>query len=222
MSVELSSLTYSTALKGRYVFLSASFPEPTRSPSYYLSTNTSELREAVLAAVSAIFATSGRLVFGGHPTISPLVLSLGREFTKTGRTRPLALVYQARPFESQIPHETRQLVDEGIAEIRFKDTLDEMRVAMLKETDPAAGIFIGGMEGIEDEFTKFVELLPGRPAYCLGVPGGAARILAKRIVDQRVSIAWQYRDIRPEALAESHRYNALAQDIVSDVAWRLS
>src|SRR5205807_44066 len=64
MSFGSSSVTYATSLKGRYVFLSASFPEPGRSPTYYLDANRLELRAAVLAAVTAIFGSSGRLVFG--------------------------------------------------------------------------------------------------------------------------------------------------------------
>ena len=57
----------------RPVFLSASVPDPLRNPRYFESADPARIRQAVGALVR-VAAPSARLVFGGHPAISPLVL----------------------------------------------------------------------------------------------------------------------------------------------------
>jgi hypothetical protein len=49
-----------------------------------------------------------------------------------------------------------------------------MRETMLKSEGFAAGIFIGGMEGVEEEFTMFRELHPKAPVLPIASTGAAA------------------------------------------------
>jgi len=53
-----------------------------------------------------------------------------------------------------------------------------MRARMLEESNPVAACFVGGMDGILQEFSLFTKLFPGRPTYAIGRPGGEARTLA--------------------------------------------
>lgn len=58
-------------------------------------------------------------------------------------------------------------------------SLEIMRRQMLTETQPAAAAFVGGMQGIPDEYALFSEIRPGQPRFAVGRPGGAARAIAQ-------------------------------------------
>jgi hypothetical protein len=52
-----------------------------------------------------------------------------------------------------------------------------MREQMLAAGPFEAAFFIGGMEGVEEEFTEVRKLKPAPPCYPLGSTGAASRIL---------------------------------------------
>ena len=52
---------------------------------------------------------------------------------------------------------------------------------MLTSTSFDAAVFIGGMEGILDEYDLFKQLHPGAKCVVIGNTGGAARHLATKI-----------------------------------------
>ncbi len=88
-----------------------------------------------------------------------------------------------------------------------------MRRQMLKREDLIGAVFLGGMEGIEDEAKMFRKLHPTRVAAYVGAPGGAARELAERELahvraNPQAEIEW-FAD-----LAQSREYPALMQRIV--------
>ncbi|NBV47269.1 MAG: hypothetical protein EBR86_16940 [Planctomycetia bacterium] len=61
-------------LAGHAVFLSASVPSPDRAEKYRLIPDAfARIEEAVLRVAGAVFHAGGTLVFGGHPSISPLI-----------------------------------------------------------------------------------------------------------------------------------------------------
>jgi hypothetical protein len=168
------------------VFVSASFPsgEPGQPFEPY---DTAAIAEATTAVVRAVLRAGGRIVFGAHPTISPLVLLVAGE---QGR-REAVEVYQSRFFEKQIPHETKRLIALGLAVPHWTDLVpgeDEddprpslalMRDEMLKASEPFdAAVFIGGMKGIVDEDTLLRNERAEVPRLPLWAPGGAARKLA--------------------------------------------
>lgn len=191
------------------MFLSASFPSKFRSPLYYDSAHPDEMTQAVVAAARAIFAERGRLTFGGHPTISPLVMMIAEEYLPTdlAERRTLArrggsqvLIYQSRAFRKGIPQSTAAMERLHLGKIlwtpvspselhytkttsdptRFGKSLEVMRRRMLSQPRLAGAIFIGGMEGIEREAEVFRALNPKRRPYFIGAPGGAAKELARR------------------------------------------
>jgi hypothetical protein len=176
-------------LAERAVFLSASIPDPRRWSGSF---DALEITDAVSTAARAILTASGTLVSAAHPTIAPLLLYVAGEFPKS--SEPRVIIYQSHLFDPILPPATLRFENAGIGVLRWTDavegdtpepgrrdaSLQLMRETMLRETDPAGAIFIGGMEGIAIEHDMFQELYPGRPEYALGRPGGEARYLAER------------------------------------------
>jgi hypothetical protein len=56
-----------------------------------------------------------------------------------------------------------------------------MRTVMLSREDLDAAVFIGGMEGVLEEYTLFSELHPKGKIISVPATGGAARDLAARL-----------------------------------------
>jgi hypothetical protein len=125
------------------------------------------------------------LVFGAHPTISPLVLSVAAELER----RDVIEIFQSRFYQDRIPAETMELVERGFGVLHWTDvvpgknpkddgpSLDLMREAMLGGEALAAGIFIGGMEGIFLESDRLSKRQPSTARLPVTAPGGAARQL---------------------------------------------
>lgn len=173
-------------LQRRFVFLSASFPYGRRADRFTPS-HPGDIADAVVAVARGVLNSNGRLVFGGHPTISPLVLMVASE----NRSMELqsVVIYQSRLFEASVTAETLELEKLGQGEIRWVDvvsgesidqgledlvSLENMRQRMLLETQPVAGFFVGGMEGILEESAMLTRLIPEAPILPIGRPGGAA------------------------------------------------
>jgi hypothetical protein len=161
------------------VFLSASIPDPSRNPRYYSTADVIAIREAIRALVGEILPRA-RLVFGGHPAISPLV---NRAAERLGVGRDRVRIYQSKFFQSHIPAVALNFVD-----LRWTPEVPGDRAASLALMrdrmiageaggEPAAAVFIGGMEGVEDEFRLFRGQWPDLPVLPLASTGGAARIL---------------------------------------------
>jgi hypothetical protein len=102
------------------------------------------------------------------------------------------ITYQSDLFEDVLPPATRRFQDEKIGRFvwtsaapnerpepgHWHESLAIMRREMIEQSSPSAAVFVGGMEGIRDEFALFSELCPRAPTYPIGRPGGEARTLA--------------------------------------------
>jgi hypothetical protein len=170
------------------IFLSASIPNPSRWDGNF---DALEITDAVVS-LARVFLTAGwRIVSAAHPTIAPLLLYVAAELPATADRR--VSIYQSSLFEDVLPTATRRFEADGIGTIiwtpaadgdrptpgEWDASLEIMRRKMLTEAAPAAAAFIGGMQGIPDEFDLFAEIRPGRPRYPIGRPGGAAAALAE-------------------------------------------
>lgn len=194
-------------LDGRHVFLSASFPSGERGKAVG-PYDPSAVADAVTALVRAVLSRSGRLLFGGHPTITPLVLAIAMEH----RAKHSVDVFQSEWFRGRVTPETQRLADRGYGEIHWTErrgdldrTLRTMRRRMLDYGHIAGAVFVGGMDGIEEEHRMFGHMLPGVPRIPVRAPGGAAARL--RTMDAEV----------PEHLArhlDSRAYPLLSSKIV--------
>ena len=160
------------------IFLSASVPLEERDPKYFKTADVIAIRDSVIALASAVLANqSYHLIWGGHPSITPLItLVLDRYGLKMSDRVTL---YQSYEFKKFFPPENK---DVGRREYTDKKenraaSLLEMRQHMLGDHDYTAAVFIGGMEGVEDEYALFRQYHPAAPCYPIASTGAAARLL---------------------------------------------
>lgn len=177
-------------LAGRHVFLSASFPSGERGEGFQ-PFDAGEIAEAVTAIVRAVLASGGKLVFGGHPTITPLVLMIGSEIG----VRHAVNVFQSEWFKDRITAETIRLYGSEIGSIHWTrrcptrdHSLLEMRRLMFDFVELDGAVFVGGMEGIFDEYEYAGRVLPGVPRIPIAGPGGAAARLPSDAPDCPASL----------------------------------
>jgi hypothetical protein len=149
------------------IFLSASIP--TRDP-YVHDADPIAIREAVLALV-AVTVRERRLVFGGHPAISPLVEHAARSLNAVDNVD----IFQSEWYRNAIPPEARAFrnlhwTPSGSTQA---SSLDIMRQQMIGSQPFCAAVFIGGMEGILDECRIFKMLHPGAQLFPIASTKGA-------------------------------------------------
>jgi hypothetical protein len=156
------------------IFLSASVPDPKRSPEYAETADT----VAITAAVSAIvYVTLGRrmLIWGGHPAITPMIWvvaqDVGVDYGSWVR------LYQSRHFEDQFPEDNERFQNvvytDDVEGDREKSLL-KMRERMFVENMFKAAVFIGGMGGIVQEYELFRRFQPEGLIVPVASTGGAA------------------------------------------------
>lgn len=160
--------------------MSASFPSGERGQSFK-PYDPSAIADAVSAFARAILEANGRLSFGGHPTIAPLVFMIARELG----VQESLFVYQSDWFLDQILPETGQIGDENLGSVvrtpaapTLSESLRIMRHKMIDVSkNYVAALFIGGMEGITEEFALVKKRSPRTPCIPIFGPGGAAALL---------------------------------------------
>jgi hypothetical protein len=180
------------------VFLSASIPD--RLLQTY-TCKADQIRDAIRALVEET-VRDRVLVFGGHPAISPLVWGAANDLNSTDRV----VIYQSRKYEKLIPVEAsyfKNLVwtdavpkdePDGDDPYDTEKSLTVMRAQMIEKRSGVpgpraqelppfeAGLFIGGMEGVEDEEWRFFRrTYPNVPAFPVASTGGAAHRLWDRL-----------------------------------------
>lgn len=154
------------------VFLSASVPEVMANV------------EAISAAVGALMDVVARdsewhLVWGGHPTIAPM---LAKGLARHGlRMSDRVTVYLSEEFSDVMAPES---VDLGVRVMTERlgsreESLQRLRERMIGENEFEAAVFIGGMEGVEQEYRLLREMQPEVKCMPVASTGGAA----KRIFD---------------------------------------
>lgn len=160
------------------IFLSASIPE--RGRGDFDETADPFLVQFAVRELIAVCLGRRRIVWGGHPSITPMVHAVCRDFGVEFEA-PVVL-YQSTYFRERFPEDNRYfqtILVEGIKD-DLSGSLKLLRQAMLSRPLEAA-VFIGGMEGILDEFDLFRRLHgSGACAVALSAPGGAARQLANK------------------------------------------
>jgi hypothetical protein len=168
-----------TELDAVPVFLSASFPSDDERGRRFPA-DPGFVGDAVAAVSTALLRSGARIICGGHPTITPLLLFICDQNDWHERLE----IYQSELYRSRIPAETWRIAENGFGALHFTPSsgdedadLAAMRIEMLDATQPRAAVFIGGMEGIEREW----ELAKERSIPCLPVTaaGGAAATLGE-------------------------------------------
>lgn len=163
--------------KSLNLFLSASVPVAGRADGKYLATaDIIAIRDAVIALASVVLPRY-HLIWGGHPSITPLIANVLRHSNK--EVNSSVTVYQSGYFVKEFPKENKDVehvvVTESLGE--RVSSLDLMRRRMVIENDFAAAVFIGGMDGVEDEYKMFVESHPKAKVFPMASTGAAALML---------------------------------------------
>lgn len=163
------------------IFLSASVPLPTRDPAYFETADVLSIREAVKGLVSEA-VLGGTIVFGGHPAITPLVALLLRGMGEEYRGR--VILYQSKYFDGKFPPEKYEFLN--VVEVPAvgnseKQSIQAMREHMINDEPYDAGVFIGGMEGVELEFKMFRETYNSAKIWPVASTGAAAKIIFDKL-----------------------------------------
>lgn len=163
------------------VFLSASVPDPKRAPNFAKTADA----VAITAAVGAlVYVTLGRrrLVWGGHPAITPMIWVVA-ESLKVDYGSWVKL-YQSNFFSNEFPEDNDRFQNitytNGVDADREK-SLRHMRERMFKEHQFDSAVFIGGMGGIIEEFDLFTAIQPKARVIPVLSTGGATIDLEKKL-----------------------------------------
>jgi hypothetical protein len=156
------------------VFLSASVPIPDRDARFLETADVVAIREAIKALVAEVLPR-GTLTFGGHPAITPLVALLLRGMGDEVRRR--AILFQSSFFEESFVPENDEFVDVRMVPRignSLKRSVAALRRRMIEDGTFDVGFFIGGMEGVIEEFRMFRQAQRGVPAWPVASTGAAA------------------------------------------------
>jgi hypothetical protein len=160
------------------VFLSASIPLPDRDKQFHGTADIFAIREAVKGLVQIVLERNGALVFGGHPAITPMVRLLFQQAGVEPRER--VTLYQSALFRRDFPPDNaafeRIIVVPAVQNDRNMSLL-AMRRRMFDERGYTSAVFIGGMEGVIEEFNLFRETHRDVPVFPVASTGAAAALL---------------------------------------------
>lgn len=171
--------------KIKNIFLSASIPLPERDAKYFDTADIIAIRDAVIALTTVVLPHH-RIVWGGHPSITPLIYYVMEKTIKNKVEREIkgfenipqeeqekiifqktqeeisshVQLYQSRFFEKFFPADNNKFKNVVLTDIIENDrdkSLFHMRQRMLVESEFSAAVFIGGMEGIDGDKEKEIE-----------------------------------------------------------------
>lgn len=214
------------------IFLSASIPLPERHPKYYETADIIAIRDAVIALTS-IALTNHRIVWGGHPSITPLIyyviermlinkleredwgLPLNEdekdliESQLKGKIQQHVLLYQSLFFKEDFPPENELfknvVLTENVGDIH--SSIQHMRHRMFSENEFAAAVFIGGMDGIEVEYKMFQEYHPKAIILPIASTGAATKIVYENLFPK---------ELRNDRFLNNYGYMSLFQKYLID------
>lgn len=161
------------------VFLSASVPLPGRRG--FDSFDPVLVASAVHAFVEVVL---GRrlLVWGGQPAITPIIWEAARRLDV--RYERSVLLYQSAFFKDRYPQANLRFdnwVEVPAVEGDLRASLKLMRERMFSDHSYEAAVFIGGMEGVIDEFEVLQGFAPEATLVPLAASGGVSRDLFDRV-----------------------------------------
>ena len=192
-----------TIEKAKNIFLSASIPLPERDEKYIGTADIIAIRDAVIALTTVVLPHH-RLIWGGHPSITPLIYYVMERLNLNIQEH--ITLYQSIFFEETFPKDNnnfKNIVFTDIIDNDIEKSLLHMRNRMLDESEFSAGIFIGGMKGVEEEFDMFVEKYPNALVLPIASTGAAA----KMIYDKKLSD-------KNERLLKDYAYMSLFQELL--------
>lgn len=214
------------------IFLSASIPLPERHPKYYETADIIAIRDAVIA-LSSIALTEHRIIWGGHPSITPLIYyviekmlinKLDREdwdlpmnekektlidIKLKGKIQNHVTLYQSLFFKDDFPPENDKfqnvVLTENVGDVH--SSIQHMRKRMFTENKFSAAVFLGGMDGIEVEYNMFKEYHPDALVLPIASTGAATKIVYDNFFPN---------DLKNERFLRDYGYMSLFQKFLID------
>jgi hypothetical protein len=186
------------------IFLSASIPYADRSPQFYDTSDVLAIRDSV-RALAAVVIPKAHLVWGGHPAITPLIRHVVERMT--GEWKSHITLYQSSHFEKSFPEDNFAFENIQLTP-NYGDmpsSIFQMRKRMFEENNFTAAVFIGGMEGVIDEYKMFREYHPNALTIPLASTGAAAKIVYD-----------EFQNNKDERLIGDYAYMALFRDLLAD------
>lgn len=186
------------------VFLSASIPYPDRDRKFYDTADVVSIRDAV-RALATVVVPKAHLVWGGHPSITPLIRIVMDKMNVRLSTH--VTLYQSLFYQEYFPTDNFAFENIVLTEKRSNrdESMELMRSRLINENEFKVGIFIGGMEGVEDEYIMFQDRHPNALILPIASTGAAANILYE---NQAHGF-----DVR---LKNDYAYMALFRDLLKD------
>ena len=176
---------------------------PERDEKYIGTADIIAIRDAVIALTTVVLPHH-RLIWGGHPSITPLIYYVMERLNLNIQYH--INIYQSKFFEENLHKDKNKFKKKVFTDIMDNDiekSLLHMRNRMLDESEFSAGIFIGGMKGVEEEFDMFVEKYPNALVLPIASTGAAA----KMIYDKKLSD-------KNERLLKDYAYMSLFQELL--------
>jgi SLOG cluster3 family len=149
---------------------------------------------------------NSELIWGGHPSITPLIRFVVK--TMNYNLKNHVTLYQSLYFEDKFPKDNFDFENIVLTpKLTTRETsLELMRNEMLSKNNFKAGIFIGGMEGVLDEFKMLVEFHPKVIILPIASTGAAAKIIYQ-----------DYLREKNQRLENDYAYMALFKDLLSEI-----
>ncbi len=187
------------------IFLSASIPSLERNPLYSQTADVIAIRDAVIA-LSTVVIPNAHLIWGGHPSITPLIRSV-MEVMKV-EIKGYVTLYQSKYFEDKFPSDNFSFENIRLTDStdNLLESLEIMRRTMFEENDFKAAIFIGGMEGILTEYHLFKEYHPNALILPISSTGAASKILYDELYTEK-----------SDRLNNDYAYMSLFKDLLSEI-----
>ncbi|NHE55792.1 SLOG domain-containing protein [Cyclobacterium plantarum] len=188
------------------IFLSASVPLPDRDAKYIESADIIAIRDAVIALTTVVLPYH-RIIWGGHPSITPLIYYVMQKLGMNIQDH--VKLYQSRWFEKMFPKDNNKFENIVFTDSQgdISSSIKHMRERMLSENEFAAAIFIGGMNGIEDEFKMFVEYHPNALLIPVSSTGAATKIVYDNLLPE---------NLKNTRLEKDYGYMSLFQKFLMD------
>jgi hypothetical protein len=162
------------------IFLSASVPDPQRHPKYYTTSDVTAIRDAIRALVTIVLPR-WRLVWGGHPAITPLVRVMAEGIGIMGSDK--VRLFQSNYFRGKMPSDNaafERVIKVPAVKGDRAASLERMRQQMIVSERFIAGVFIGGMEGVEEEYRLFRAEHPSAKVLPVASTGAAALLIYRQ------------------------------------------
>lgn len=168
-------------------FLSASVPDP--SASHFVEPSDAIAVGAAVKALLYVILGRRKLVWGGHPAITPMVWSvassMGIDYSAW------VSLYQTNHFKDRFPADNERFnnvtfTPRVFGEDRANDaetrsaSLLYMRQRMFEDHQYSTAVFIGGMMGVVEEYEMLLKSNPEASCLPITSTGGVTGLLSDR------------------------------------------